>query len=83
MPDIRDDQTDMPLCITCSDAADPMRVASIEPSSPIGKCIDVAGHRSDVMLDLVPDAVVGDEVLVHAGVALCVVPRRAPTEGVA
>jgi hydrogenase maturation factor len=65
----------MTFCITCSDAADPMRVEAIDPANAIGRCIDAAGHRSNVLLDLVPDASVGVEVLVHAGVALCMLPH--------
>jgi hydrogenase maturation factor len=61
---------EMTFCITCSDAADPMRVESIDRERWIARCVDVGGHHSDVMFDLVPDVRVGQEVLVHAGVAL-------------
>jgi hydrogenase expression/formation protein HypC len=32
--------------------------------------VEIGGVRKDVMLTLVPDAVVGDYVIVHAGYAL-------------
>jgi hydrogenase maturation factor len=42
--------------------------------------ISVRGARMRVMLDLVPEAVAGDTVLVHAGVALSLL--RGADEGV-
>ena len=68
---------DMTFCITCSDAAESMRVESIQPDGSIATCLDVLGHRSDVMIGLVPDVSVGTDVLVHAGVALLVLPSPA------
>jgi hydrogenase maturation factor len=56
-------------CITCSDAADPMRVESIAADG-LAVCIDEQGRRSDVMLALVPNVERGAVVLVHAGVAI-------------
>jgi len=63
-------------CITCSDAAVPMIVASIDRD--IGSCTDAAGAPHDVMLGLVPNARPGSRVLVHAGVALTIEPEGAP-----
>ncbi len=57
-------------CITCSDAADRMRIVSVDDDGAIGVCVDDAGRRSEVLLGLTPDARPGAEVLVHAGVAL-------------
>jgi hydrogenase maturation factor len=65
-------------CITCSDAADRMRVISIDADGSIAICVDDAGRRSEVMLALTPDARPGADVLVHAGVALTLASR---TEG--
>ena len=67
-------------CITCSDAADTMRVMDIQPGGEIAVCVDESGRRSDVLLGLVPDVRVGANVLVHAGVALSVIEslREAP-----
>jgi len=70
----RDD--DMTFCITCSDAAESMRVASIQADGSIGTCLDLLGHRSDVFLGLISDVEVGAEVLVHAGVALLKLPSE-------
>jgi hydrogenase maturation factor len=36
----------------------------------LSTCIDASGKRSEVMTDLVGAVDAGDEVLVHAGVAL-------------
>jgi hydrogenase maturation factor len=67
----------MTFCITCSDAAEPMHVEAIAGNGATATCVDGAGHRSEVMLDLVPGTGVGADVLVHAGVALLVVePAR-------
>jgi hydrogenase maturation factor len=54
------------------------RVASVldRPEGRAG-LVGVRGARLDVALDLVPDARVGDTVLVHAGVALSVVREEA------
>jgi hydrogenase maturation factor len=43
-----------------------------EPEGRVGR-VSVRGARVDVALDLVPEARRGDEVLVHAGVALALV----------
>jgi hypothetical protein len=54
-------------CITCSDAAVPMRVRRLDGS--LAECVGDDGVASEVDLTLV-DAGEGDTVLVHAGVAL-------------
>lgn len=46
------------------------------PCGRVGR-VSVRGARTDVLLDLVPEARAGDAVLVHAGVALSLV-RDAP-----
>ncbi len=56
-------------CITCSDEAVPMRVVAIDADRGLALCETAEGTRSSVEIALV-DAGVGDEVLVHAGVAL-------------
>jgi hydrogenase maturation factor len=50
------------------------RVLSLR-QEPHGRCgrVSVRGAQVEVALDLVPEAVVGDAVLVHAGVALSLV----------
>jgi hydrogenase maturation factor len=57
-------------CITCSDAAAPMRVQRIHASG-LADCLDQDGTPSEVDVTLVA-ATEGDIVLVHAGVALAV-----------
>jgi hydrogenase maturation factor len=56
-------------CVTCSDEGVEMRVA--EPGDDgIAICVDAAGARHEVMVDLVAPLAAGDGVLVHAGVAI-------------
>ena len=75
MPENAHCADDMTFCITCSDAAESMRVESVQRDAAIGTCVDVLGHRSDVFLELVSDVSVGADVLVHAGVALLKLPQ--------
>ena len=56
-------------CITCGDDGDPMRVLRIDAPRALALCVDDDGEHHTVDVGLV-DAAVGDEVLVHAGVAL-------------
>jgi hydrogenase expression/formation protein HypC len=55
-------------CITCSDDGAPMRVVRVNEQG-LALCEDACGQRHTVEIALV-DAVPGDQVLVHAGVAL-------------
>ena len=61
-------------CATCADEAVAMRV--VETASPLegARCVAADGTPALVLLDLV-DAEVGEEVLVHGGVAIA---RTAP-----
>jgi hydrogenase maturation factor len=52
-------------CVTCSDEGVPMRVLEVRP----GRTALCEGDV-EVMTDLVDDVAPGDELLVHAGVAL-------------
>jgi hydrogenase maturation factor len=54
-------------CITCGDDGTPMRVLRIKDD--LALCEDESGSHHTVELALV-DAGAGDQVLVHAGVAL-------------
>jgi hydrogenase maturation factor len=56
-------------CITCGDDGVPMRVLRVDGERGLALCGDAAGAHHTVELALV-DAGPGDEVLVHAGVAL-------------
>jgi hydrogenase expression/formation protein HypC len=62
---------DSTRCVTCSDEAVPMRVAGpvVDGLAP---CTDSAGRSVEVMTALVGPVGPGDQVLVHAGVALAV-----------
>jgi hydrogenase maturation factor len=55
-------------CITCADDGAPMRVLRVRDDA-LALCGDDAGAHHTVELALV-EAGVGDQVLVHAGVAL-------------
>jgi hydrogenase maturation factor len=56
-------------CITCGDVAERMLVRSIDTGTGLARCD--GGEEVDVAL---VDVHEGDAVLVHAGVALVVVP---------
>ena len=56
-------------CISCADEAIAMRVLETAPALEPARCADASGAVALVLLDLV-DAGVGDEVLVHGGVAI-------------
>ena len=57
-------------CVTCSDEGVPMRVLEVRAAETLALCADAAGRQSDVQTDLIEGVAVGDELLVHAGVAL-------------
>jgi hydrogenase maturation factor len=58
----------MTHCVTCADDGAPMRVVRVNEQG-LALCEDACGKRYTVEIALV-DAGPGDEVLVHAGVAL-------------
>ena len=55
-------------CITCSDEGVPMRVLAARADG-LARC-EADGTETDVMTDLVGPVTIGDNLLVHAGVAL-------------
>jgi hydrogenase maturation factor len=57
-------------CITCSDEGLPMRVVESAGADGIAICADEDGAVHEVAVDLVEGVTVGDEILVHAGVAI-------------
>jgi len=61
--------TDPGHCVTCADEGVEMRVAEVADDG-LATCVDAAGTRHEVMVDLVAPIAVGDGVLVHAGVAI-------------
>jgi hydrogenase expression/formation protein HypC len=52
-------------CVTCADEGVPMRVLEVRPGN-----IALCEGDVEVMTDLVGDVSSGDDVLVHAGVAI-------------
>jgi hydrogenase maturation factor len=52
-------------CVTCSDEGVPMRVREVRADGTA-----LADDGTEVMVDLVAPVKAGDELLVHAGVAL-------------
>ncbi len=56
-------------CITCSDEGVPMRVLG-SGADGLASCVDESGRWSLVLIDLLGLVSPGDELLVHAGVAL-------------
>jgi hypothetical protein len=67
-------------CVTCSDAAAPMRVVEIDGGRAIAVCANAEGGREEVDVGVVDPVDVGDTLLVHAGTALAREPgdRRGP-----
>jgi hydrogenase maturation factor len=66
-------------CITCGDEGVAMRVVELDAARGLAVCADGAGARSEVDLGLVAGVAGGDELLVHAGVALArLEPEVAP-----
>lgn len=57
-------------CITCSDEGLVLRVARMFPADGLAICVDPGGRETEVQVALVGPISVGDELLVHAGVAL-------------
>jgi hydrogenase maturation factor len=60
---------DEPRCVTCADEGIPMLVAEIrDGGAAVG--VDADGATHEIAVDLLDAVIVGDEVLVHAGVAI-------------
>jgi len=57
-------------CITCGDDGIPMQVLRVDEARGLALCIDDAGARSSVEIELVAPVEPGNELLVHAGTAL-------------
>jgi hydrogenase maturation factor len=56
-------------CITCGDEGIPMKVLKIDADRELALCSSEDGSKSSVEIALV-EVQAGDQVLVHAGVAL-------------
>jgi hydrogenase maturation factor len=57
-------------CVTCGDVADRMRVVRVDEARGLALCAGDDGVRRTVEVDLVAPVAPGDELLVHAGVAI-------------
>jgi hydrogenase maturation factor len=57
-------------CITCGDEAKPMRVVRVDETRGLALCEDQGGAQRTIEVGLVEPVGAGDEVLVHADVAL-------------
>jgi hydrogenase expression/formation protein HypC len=57
-------------CITCGDDGVAMRVLRLDDERGLALCADDAGAHHTVETALVAPVAPGDELLVHAGVAL-------------
>jgi hydrogenase maturation factor len=55
-------------CITCGDEGIPMRVTVCAGATAV--CVDEHDAEHEVMVELVAPANAGDQLLVHAGVAI-------------
>jgi hypothetical protein len=60
--------TDGAHCITCADEGVVMAVLEVDGASAL--CVDQRALAQVVAIDLVAPVAVGDELLVHAGVAI-------------
>ena len=63
-------------CVTCGDEGVPMRVLKLDAPRGLAVCADAAGSTGEVDLGLVTGVGPGDEVLVHAGVAIARLERE-------
>ena len=64
-------------CLTCGDVAIEGRVVAVAGDTAT---IEHSGDQEDVAVELIPQTVVGDVLLCHAGVALERVPEPDPTD---
>ena len=55
-------------CVTCSDAAIPVRVVSLKGYDAL--CEDGVGNRAEIAVELVAPVGVGEVLLTHGGVAI-------------
>jgi hypothetical protein len=73
---------EQPHCVTCADEATAMRVVALEgEGSQLAVCVGDDGARCSVDIGLLPDARVGEALLVHAGAALTRLPEDPPDRG--
>jgi hydrogenase maturation factor len=61
-------ETSAQHCVTCADEGTVMRVIELRDGNAV--CADELRRRHRVAVELIDPVAVGDEVLVHAGVAI-------------
>jgi len=61
-------------CITCGDEAVALRVMEVDTERVLALCESETGDRETVEVGLVGPVGPGDEVLVHAGTAIALLP---------
>jgi hydrogenase assembly chaperone HypC/HupF len=66
-------------CLTCGDAAIPMRILELDPMHKLGLCEAAGGRRQTVELALVEPVAIGDGLLVHAGTAIATISEERVT----
>jgi hydrogenase assembly chaperone HypC/HupF len=64
-------------CITCGDAAAPLRVLRADDERCLALCVDGGGSTQTVQTELVGPVAVGETLLVHAGTAISTLDREA------
>jgi len=62
-------------CITCGDDGVPMLVVEVDRESGLAICADQTGALTSVETALVEPVAAGDELLVHAAVAIAALDR--------
>jgi hydrogenase maturation factor len=73
--DAADWDADVGQCITCSDQGVLMRVVAAGQAT--ARCIGPQGSSESVATELVGPVTIGDQVLVHAGVAIRLLGAKA------
>ena len=63
-------------CITCSDEGVPMTIVLLDEHRALALCADADGERHTVETALLEKAAVGEQLLVHAGVAIASLARE-------
>jgi hydrogenase maturation factor len=66
-------------CVTCADEGIPMRVLRLDQASALALCTAADGTRTTVDTALIDSVGPGDELLVHAGVALVALTAKGST----
>ena len=57
-------------CVTCGDAASWVRVLDVDVQAETARCVDGDGRIEVVVTELVGAVAAGEQLLVHAGIAI-------------